>query len=63
MLEYEYIKILFSEIPQEIVDKYRLDNIVHNEYVYVQIQKDIPGLKQVGNIDNQRLTKHLAKSG
>ena len=60
---YEYMKIKYDEIPPDVVAHYRLNEIVHNGYVYMEIQKGMPGLKQAGKIANDRLTKHLDKYG
>ena len=42
--------ILLSSIPQEIIDQYELAYIEYNGWVYIKIQKVIPGLNQVGKI-------------
>ena len=52
MDEYEYMRIRFSEIPNEIVTQYRLDNLQHDGWVYIQVRKGMPGLKQAGKIAN-----------
>ena len=45
----EYTKFHIAAIPQEIIDKYNLLNIVYNQgYVYVKIVKGMYGLKQAG---------------
>ena len=63
MLEYEYMRIRYAEIPPEIIQQYKLDKIQHDGWVYLQIRKGMPGLKQAGKIANARLTKHLARYG
>lgn len=64
MREFEYMKIRFSKIPADVTTHYRLKEIVHtNGYVYIEIQKGMPVLKQAGRIANKRLTEHLAKYG
>ena len=63
MQEYEYMRIRYAEIPPEIIQQYKLDNIQHNGWVYLQIRKGMPGLKQAGKIANTRLTKHLERYG
>ena len=58
------MKIKLSEIPPDVAAHYNLENLVHTkEYVYVEIRKGMPGLKQDEKIANERLTKHLAKYG
>ena len=63
MLEYEYMRIKYAEIPPEIIQQYKLDKIQHDGWVYLQIRKGMPGLKKAGKIANARLTKHLARYG
>ena len=63
MMEYEYMKIHHDEIPIEIKTQYSLSEIEHNGYVYLQIRKGMPGLKQAGKIANTQLTKHLERYG
>ena len=58
------MKIHLSQIPQEIINKYKLDTFVHTDgYVYILICKGMYGLPQVGMLANKLLTKHLAKHG
>ena len=52
MDEYEYMRIRYSEIPQEIKNAYNLHSIVHDGWIYLQIRKGMPGLKQAGKIAN-----------
>ena len=64
MTAYEYMKIKLSEIPQDIMKHYNLDKFFHTKgYVYLEIRKGMPGLKQAGQIENKRQVKHLNKSG
>ena len=47
MKEFEYMKIKFSGIPPDVATHYKFQNIVITDrYVYIEIQKGIPGLKQ-----------------
>ena len=32
MSRYRYMRLRFNENPQEIIDAYKLDNLVHNNY-------------------------------
>ena len=52
---YEYMKIKFDMIPKEIKDKYNLHDKENNGYVYIEIQKGMYGLKQVGVLANEHL--------
>ena len=63
MQDYKYMRIKYDEIPNNIKEKYNLHALQHNGWVYVQIRKGIPGLKQAGKITNDRLTKHLEQYG
>ena len=63
MMEYKYMKIRYNEITMEIKTQYGLSEIEHNGYIYLQIRKGMPGLKQAGKISNTRLTKHLERYG
>ena len=57
----EYVKFHIATIPQEIIDKYNLLNIVDNKgYVYVKIVKGMYGLRQAGIISHRSLIHHLA---
>ena len=63
MDEYEYMRIRYAEVPPEIVQQYELDKIQHEGWVYIEIRKGMPGLKQAGKIANIRLTNHLERYG
>ena len=50
--------------PQEIIDQYNLkDLVVTDGYVYMDIRKGIPGLKQAGRLASYRLTKNPENNG
>jgi hypothetical protein len=57
------MRIPLQIIPAEIIDQYALRDLAENGWVYVKIQKGMPGLKQAGIIANKRLQTHLAKYG
>ena len=38
MGNYEYIKVKFSAIPQDIIDQYDLESIQHEGWIYIEIQ-------------------------
>ena len=61
MIRFEYMKLPFSIIPDEIIAQYNLKD--EGGWVYIEIYQDMPGLKQAGFIANNRLTRHLAKFG
>ena len=49
--------------PPEIALQYSLASLAHNGWIYMEIRKGMPGLKQAGLLANQRLRTHLAKYG
>ena len=63
MSRYDYVRIKLDIIPDEIVAQYSLDNIAKYGWVYMEIQKGMPGLRNAGKISHDRLVKHLAKYG
>lgn len=63
MARYEYMRMQLSLIPDEIIAQYDLRNLAKDGWVYIEIRKGMPGLKQAGKIANERLTTHLKKYG
>ena len=63
LLVYEYVRMGLKDIPQEIINQYQLTSLASNGWVYMEIRKGMPGLKQAGKVANVRLTEHLAKHG
>ena len=45
------------------MELYELHDLVHNGYVYVEIQKGMYGLPQAGKLANDRLQKFLEPHG
>jgi hypothetical protein len=60
---FEYMKMLLSRFPEEIVHKYNLNAIALDGWVYIEIRKGIYGLKQAKLLTNQLLQTHLAPFG
>ena len=60
MARYECMKLALDCIPNEIFDQYDLCSISSNGWVYLQIRKGMPGLKQASRIAYERLKNHLA---
>jgi hypothetical protein len=52
---FEYMKMPLSRFPEEIVQKYNLDALSVDGWVYVEIRKGMYGLKQAGLLANQLL--------
>ena len=60
MALYEFMKLALACIPEEIIDQYNLRALSSNGWVYLDIRKGMPGLKQAGCIANDRLKYLLA---
>jgi hypothetical protein len=60
---FEYIKILLSRFPEEIIQKYNLNDLAVDGWVYIEIRKGMFGLKQAGLLANQLLQTRLATFG
>ena len=59
--EPEYMKIPVRLIPYAINVEYKVSELEHAGYVYVQINKGMYGLAQAGLLSNEPLAKSLAK--
>jgi hypothetical protein len=59
----EYMRFKIEDIPEEIFKQYKLEALVHNGFVYVEITKGMHGLPQAGRLTNDLLAKRLAKHG
>ena len=56
----EYVRIKLSDITQDFIDKYNLQNFVDaNGWVYFQIRNGVYGLPQSGDMAQALLEKHL----
>jgi hypothetical protein len=60
---YEYIRMLLSRFPEEIVEKYNLKSLAVDGWVHIEIRKGMYGLKQAGVLAKQLLQKRLAPFG
>jgi hypothetical protein len=60
---YEYMRMLLSIFPEEIVNKYNLKALAFDVWVHIEIRKGMYGLKQAGLLANQLLHKRLAPFG
>ena len=61
MNRYEYMCLPLHSIPYKIIVQYNLLSLALDGWVYLEILKGMPGLKQSGIIANNRLTLHLEK--
>jgi hypothetical protein len=60
---FEYMKMLLSRFPEEKVNKYNLNALAVDGWVYIEIRKGMYGLKQAGLLANQLLQTRLAPFG
>jgi hypothetical protein len=60
---YEYMRMLLSIFPEEIINKYNLRAMGVDGWVYIEITKGMYGLKQAGMLSNHFLQKRLAPFG
>ena len=60
---YEYIRMQYDIIPQEIVEQYHLQAFKHGEYVYFEVRRGMYGLPQAGKIAYDQLATHLKPYG
>jgi hypothetical protein len=60
---FEYMKMKLSHFPEEIIQKYNLNALAVDGWVYIEIRKGRYGLKQAGLLDNQLLQTRLTPFG
>jgi hypothetical protein len=60
---FEYMKMLLSRFPEEIVDKYNLGALSIDGWVHIEIRKGMYRLKQAGLLANHLLQTRLAPFG
>ena len=53
----QYMQLPIKIIPQEIINKYNLNDIVEDGWVYVKIVKGMYGLPEAGKTANYLLKK------
>ena len=63
MAQYECIKLALACISDEIINQYSLRALSSCVWVYLEIRKGIPSLKQADRITNDQLKAHLANFG
>jgi hypothetical protein len=49
---FEYMKMLLSRFPEEIIQKYNLNALAGDGWVYIEIRKGMYGFKQAGLLAN-----------
>jgi hypothetical protein len=60
---FEYMKMLLSRCPEEIIQKYNLNAMAVDGWVYIEIKKGMYGLKQAGLLANKLLQTRLTPFG
>jgi hypothetical protein len=60
---FEYMNMLLSRFHEETIQKYNLNTLAVNGWVYIEIRKGMYGLKQAGLLSNQLLQTRLAPFG
>ena len=61
---YEYGRFHRKDIPQVFIDQYKLEPMFDNkDFVYMEIQRGMYGLKQAGKIANDQLKERLIPHG
>jgi hypothetical protein len=57
------MKMMLSRFPEEIIQKYNLNALAVDGWVYIEIRKGMYGLKQAGLLANHLLQTRLAPFG
>ena len=63
MDRFEHMRLHLEIILEEIIEAYNLQALATNGWVYIEIQKGMYGLPQVGILANKLLTKRMSKDG
>ena len=59
---FEYMRILFDILPQDIIIQYELNSMVAEDgFVYIEVRGGIYGLPQAGRLAHDDLVTHLAQ--
>jgi hypothetical protein len=60
----EYIQVKLSDLPQEIIDEYKLHNLAnHKGMLFIKVTKGVYGLPQAGLLASELLKKRLNQHG
>ncbi len=57
----EYVRIKLVDIPQEFIDKYKLNKLARDSWIYFKMRRGMYGLPQAGILANNLLQDRLAK--
>ena len=52
MEEYEYMRLHISDIPDKIIQQYKLHELTHNGLVHIEVRGGMYGLPQAGKLSN-----------
>ena len=63
MEQSEYVRIKFSDVPQEFIDKYDLRKAAQSGWIYFKIIRGCNDLPQSGRLENDLLLTCLEKTG
>lgn len=63
--QFEYMALNLDEIPQEIIDEYKITDFITSgdTKVYVEVMGCLYGMKQAGYIANKEIVEHLSNNG
>ena len=59
----EYMRLPLKIIPQEIIDKYNLEELAVDGWIYARVDMTIYGLPQSGKLSHDQLVARLKKAG
>ena len=59
----EYVQVHLKDIPQEIIDEYKLENHVRFGWVYFEVIRGCYGLPQSGRLAHDLLSERLHEVG
>ena len=57
----EYVRIKLTDIPQEFINKYKLNKITCESWIYYKMRRGMYGLPQAGILANKHLQDCLAQ--
>eukprot|EP00804_Cyclotella_cryptica_P006732 CCRYP_015694-RA/>CCRYP_015694-RA protein AED:0.28 eAED:0.29 QI:0/0/0/1/0.5/0.33/3/0/447 len=58
----KYACIKLTDIPDEFIQEYGLQDFAYNGYIYFEVTKGVYGLKQAGTLTNDLLTQRLKRT-
>ena len=63
MADPEYMRLHIKHIPADIIKRYNVQPLIHNDYVYCKIKKGVYGLKQAAILAYNQLLARLTDAG